>query len=194
MNLPVRRSGQRFTWTDYQSWPDDERWELIGGVAFAMSPAPTTSHQSVVLRLGSRLEASLVGKPCQPFIAPVDVRLSDDDVVQPDVLVVCKPETIKPSHIEGAPTVVIEVLSPSTATRDLRDKKALYEKHGVTEYIVVDPLEHYAMRFLLGGDGLYDKGTVVGGNEILFVHTLDDLPMPMWEVFGLPDPQSLASG
>lgn len=194
MNLPARRSDQRFTWTDYQSWPDDERWELIGGEAFAMSPAPTTGHQDIALNIAFALKAGLAGKTCRPFVAPIDVRLSDADVVQPDVLVVCKPETIKPSHIEGAPAVVIEVLSPSTATRDLRDKKALYEKHGVAEYIVVDPLEHYAMRFLLGDDGLYDKGTVVGGNEILFVHTLDDLPMPMWEVFGLPDPQSLASG
>jgi Uma2 family endonuclease len=191
--MPARRSGQRFTWTDYQSWPDDERWELIGGEAFAMSPAPTTGHQDIALSIAFALKAGLPGKTCRPFVSPIDVRLSDTDVVQPDVLVVCQPETIKPSHIEGAPAVVIEVLSPATATRDLRDKKALYEKYGVTEYIVVDPLEHYAMRFLLGGDGLYDKGTVVGGNETLLVHALDDLPIALWEVFGLPDPLSSVS-
>lgn len=192
--MPARRSGQRFTWTDYQSWPDDERWELIGGEAFVMSPAPTTKHQAVTLNIAVALKAGLAGKTCHPFVSPIDVKFSETDAVQPDVLVVCKPETIKPSHIEGAPAVVIEVLSPSTATRDLRDKKALYEKHGVTEYIVVDPLEHYAMRFLLGADGLYDKGTVVGGNETLLVHFLDDLPIALWEVLGLPDPQTVVAG
>ncbi|MBK6999367.1 MAG: Uma2 family endonuclease [Rhodoferax sp.] len=185
MNLPAYRSRQRFTWSDYCTWSEGERWELIDGEAFAMAPAPTTNHQAIVGRLYSRLEHKLSGKPCQPFVAPVDVRLSEDDVVQPDVLVICQPDKIKPGHIEGAPELVFEVLSPSTAARDMRDKKALYERCGVGEYIVVDPLEHYAIRYLLGADGLYDKGAVFGSNETLVVQTLNELPIALWEVFGL---------
>jgi Uma2 family endonuclease len=183
----------RYTWADYRSWSDDERWELIDGVAYAMSPAPSTSHQKVVGRLYSRLEGALDRRPCEPFIAPTDVKLSDADVVQPDILVVCDPGKITPSHIEGAPDLVIEVLSPGTSAKDLRQKKALYERTGVREYLVVDPLEHYAIRFLLGADG-YDKGTVFACDEVLTFATLADVEVPLWEVFGLPGPQEAGPG
>jgi len=175
----------RFTWANDQTWPETERWELIDGVAYAMSPAPSTKHQEVALAIGGILRNRLSGKPCRPFIAPTDVRLSDLDVVQPDILVVCKPAQITPSHIEGAPDVVVEVFTPATATRDQREKKALYERAGVREYLLVDPLEHYAIRFLNGADG-FDKGTVFGPEEMLVFSTLDALEIPLWEVFEVP--------
>jgi Uma2 family endonuclease len=102
----------RFSWRDYRSWPDDERWELIDGVPVAMAPAPSIAHQRVVGRLHARLAALLAGQPCEPFVAPVDVKLSEHDVVQPDVAVVCRPEQITDTPIEGAPGLVFEVLSP----------------------------------------------------------------------------------
>jgi Uma2 family endonuclease len=71
----------------------------------------------------SRLERGLEGKSCKPFIAPTDVKLSDLDVVQPDILVVCDAARVTPTHIEDAPDVVIEVLSPATSAKDLRQKK-----------------------------------------------------------------------
>lgn len=113
-----------------------------------MAPAPTISHHSVVLKIATRLEAALAGKPCRPFVAPLDVRLSDEDTVQPDVLVVCDSKKPTPGHIQGTPDLVIEVLSPSTAIRDLREKKALYERYGVIDH-VVDPLEKYAIHFMM---------------------------------------------
>ncbi len=178
-----------FTWDDYRSWPETERWELIDGIAYAMSPAPSTRHQSVAGNIFGKLLQSLSGRPCRPFIAPTDVRLSDLDVVQPDILVVCKPGQITPSHIEGAPQLVVEVLSPATSTKDQREKKALYERAGVAEYVVVDPLEHYAIRFLNGADG-FDKGTVFGPQEMLVLVTLDGLEVPLWEVFDVPGPDA----
>lgn len=186
---PVKTHKAHYTWSDYQTWPDDERWEIIGGTAHAMSPAPSTQHQSVTGSLFARLHANLTGKPCRPFIAPTDVKLSDANIVQPDILVVCDSSKITPSHIEGAPDLVIEVLSPATATRDLREKKALYEKSGVPEYIVVDPMEHYAIRFLLGTDGSYDKGGVVAADEKLVFATLDGIEIPLWEVFDVAGPE-----
>lgn len=185
---PLKTPGTRYTWTDYQSWRDEERWEIVAGVAYAMSPAPSTGHQAVLLRLASRIEQYLVGKPCRPFIAPTDVRLSEFDVVQPDILVVCDPTKIAPGQIEGSPDLVVEVLSPATATRDLREKKALYESSGVREYIVVDPLEHYAIRFLCGAEGGYDKGTVFAADEMLVCATLEGIEIPLREVFDLAGP------
>ena len=183
----------RFTWSDYRSWRDDERWELIDGVAYAMSPAPSIKHQDVVLRLSIRIEQPLRGRPCRPFIAPTDVKLSESDVVQPDILVVCDPGRITPSHIEGAPDLIVEVLSPGTSAKDLRDKKALYERAGVREYLVVDPLEQYAIRFLHGADG-YDKGTVFAADETLTLATLGAVEIPLWEVFEVPGPVAPALG
>lgn len=188
MPLPaLAQPAHRFTWSDYRSWPDDERWELIGGVAYAMSAAPSIKHQDVVLRLSSRIEQQLRGRPCRPFVAPTDVKLSESDVVQPDILVVCDPSRIAPGHIEGAPDLIVEVLSPGTSAKDMRDKKALYERAGVREYLAVDPLEQYAIRFLLGADG-YDKGSVFAADEVLTLATLEAVGIPLWEVFEVPGP------
>jgi Uma2 family endonuclease len=191
MPSPRPKNQAPWTWQDYLGWPDEERWEILNGVAVAMSPAPSTRHQNIALRFSAHLLQHLAGKPCRPFIAPTDVKLSEQDVVQPDIFVVCDPAKITPSHIEGAPEVVIEVLSPSTSSRDLREKKALYEKSGVLEYVVVDPLENYAIRFLLADTSTgFDKGTVFACDERLILERLDGLQVPLWEVFELPPPQS----
>jgi Uma2 family endonuclease len=144
-------------------------------------------------RLHSQLDRRLTGKRCVPYIAPTDVKLSDLDVVQPDILVVCDPARITDTHIEGAPDVVVEVLSPATAARDLRQKKALYERSGVTEYVVVDPLELYAIRFLLT-EGGFDKGVVFGADEMLAFAMLEGLEVPLWEVFEVAGPKEERSG
>lgn len=183
-----------YTWADYRTWPDSERWEIIGGKVYSMAPAPSTKHQAVSGNLFGSLQQSLKGKRCRPFVAPTDVKLSDTDVVQPDILVVCDPKKITPTHIEGAPDVIVEVLSPATAARDLREKKLLYERTGVREYLVVDPLEHYALRFLRGEDGSFDKGTVFGADEMLSLATLEEFALPLWEVFELPEPAAAAAG
>jgi Uma2 family endonuclease len=180
-------AADRFTWDDYRTWPDDQRWELVSGVAHCMAPAPSIRHQEVAGGLFSRIEQQLRGQRCRPFIAPADVKLSEADVVQPDVVVVCDPGKITASHIDGAPDLVIEVLSPGTSAWDLRQKKSLYERFGVREYLVVDPLEHYAMRFLLGDDG-YDKGTVFAQDEVLTFATLDAVQVPLWEVLDVAGP------
>jgi len=142
MGLPARQHEYGFTYADYLGWPEGERWELIDGEAFAMSPAPTNHHQLIVGELFAAIHEHLRGKPCRPFVAPFDVRLPRagtanaevDTVVQPDISVVCDPDKLKDNHgCLGAPDWVIEVLSPGTAVRDQRTKRALYEHHGVAE-------------------------------------------------------------
>jgi Uma2 family endonuclease len=181
----------RHTWTDYRTWPEDERWEIIDGVAYDMSPAPSTRHQAVTGKIFSRLERQLSGKRCTPFIAPTDVRLSETDVVQPDILVVCDPAKITASHIEGAPDLAVEVLSPSTSPKDLREKKRLYQRAGVREYLVVDPLELYVQRFSLAAENRYGEPDIFGPREVLSVTVLEGVDIALWEIFDVEPPESV---
>ena len=142
---------KRYTWSDYQQFPDEERWEMIGGEIFDMSPAPTTRHQSIAGELFFQLKGFFKGKPCKPFIAPTDLKLSDEDVVQPDLMVVCDEKQITESHVEGAPALVVEIFSPSTLSHDRKRKMALYARAGVKEVWLVSPLPPGIEVFLLDG-------------------------------------------
>lgn len=170
MGDPAVTPGERFTYRQYRTWPDSERWELLEGHAWAMSPAPTTRHQRLLLKLAGRLQAFLEGKPCEVFIAPFDVLLpagreEDDEVdslVQPDLSVFCDPDKLRESGARGAPDLVIEILSPSTARKDQGEKFDLYARRGVREYWVVDPaggwLCVYRPAIEASGKGRFDGG------------------------------------
>ena len=179
----VKKATQKYTWNDYLTWSAEERWEIIDGVAYNMTPAPSVKHQIVAGNSFSQLKQKLANRTCKPFIAPTDVILSEYDIVQPDVFVVCDKNKITEANIKGAPDLVVEILSPSTALKDLREKKNLYEKFGVKEYIVIDPLEEYVERFWLGGDGIYNKGEVFGPQEVLPLKSLEGIEVNLWEVF-----------
>lgn len=187
---PQQHLEGRYTWTDYATWPEHERWEIVDGHAYNMTPAPSIKHQGAARGLVVQLTAQLKGKPCTPFIAPTDVLLSEHDVVQPDVFVICDKTKIKDSHITGAPDLIIEVLSPSTAVKDRREKKALYEKSSVAEYIIIDPLELYAEQFVLGTDGRYGSGTTYGPQESLSLKSLTGVVLNLSDVFVLDTPST----
>ena len=99
------------------------------------------------------------------------------------MFVVCDKNKITEANIKGAPDLVVEILSPATALKDLREKKNLYEKSGVKEYIVIDPLEEYVERFWLGGDGIYNRGEVFGPQDALQLKSLEGIEVNLWEVF-----------
>ena len=147
MSMPDAQADQHYTYDDYLKWPDEERWEIIEGRAYAMTPAPTWKHQQVSGRLYRQLDQFFESKPCRVFYAPLDVLLPDlneknepiDTVVQPDLLVGCDPAKLDEKGVKGAPDLVIEILSESSTQRDLDIKLRLYEKHGVRCYIIVDP-------------------------------------------------------
>ena len=159
--------GQPLTYGDYLTWTDGKRWEILDGQAVAMSPAPTLDHQEVVGEVFVQLANQLRGKPCRPFVAPVDVRLprpgqsddATDRVVQPDVLVVCDPDKLDRRGVRGAPDVVMEVLSPATAGIDHLRKRRIYESAGVREYWLVHPGDRTVLVYLLH-DGSYGKPDV----------------------------------
>ena len=133
----------KFTYNDYQTAPADTRYELLDG-DLLMVPAPNLKHQEVQgqlqIELGLFLRKQRLGRL---FSAPCDVILSDNDVVQPDLLFVSRErEHLLSSNqnVRGAPDLVIEILSPSTAEKDRGYKRTLYAKHGVAEYWLVDPV------------------------------------------------------
>ena len=138
----VLKKDNNYTYADYCTWPEDERWELINGVAYALS-APSEAHQSVLVELARQISTQIRGLSCKVFVAPFSVRLNadeaDDTVVEPDILVVCdKSKLDSGKGVVGAPDLIVEILSPSTARRDRDDKFKLYQISGVKEYWVVD--------------------------------------------------------
>jgi len=185
----AKKNDKKFTYRDYVAWPDDERWELIDGEAYSMTPAPTTRHQNIVYNVSFILKSKLLNKSCRPFVAPTDVVFSEYDVVQPDVFVVCDEDKITEANIQGAPDLIVEVLSPATALKDKREKKGLYERYGVKEYIIIDPVDQYIERFLVEEGGAYSKGEIFGPREILNLVSLEGIELPLWEVFEVEEPE-----
>ena len=183
----AKQKAEKYTCSDYLTWPDEERWEIVAGVAYNMTPAPGIKHQNVVINFSSYLKQQLKGKPCRPFVAPTDVVLSNHDIVQPDIFVVCDEKKITETDIQGAPDLVVEVLSPATALKDKREKKALYERSAVREYIIIDPIELYLERFVLKGKR-YGESEIFGPQEVLPLHTLKGIDITLWEIFEMVAP------
>lgn len=169
MAEPAKALPGTFTYREYRTWPDGERWELIDGVAWNMSPAPLLTHQDSAAALGTEIRNFLKIKPCKIFYAPVDVLFprpgesdeESDTVVQPDIVVVCDPaKTENGKYIRGAPDLVVEILSPSTSRKDMNEKYRLYEREGVREYWIIEPRACWLHRYVLGEDGRYGEALV----------------------------------
>lgn len=188
MRSTAEKRGNGFTYRDYLTWPEDERWEIISGEAYAMTPAPTIRHQEISLYISSMFAQFFKGRECKPFYAPTDVVFDEQNVVQPDLLVVCDKNKITESNIKGAPDLIVEILSPSTAVKDKREKKTLYERFGVREYVIVYPVEELVERLVLI-DGHYSMPEVFGWDEVLPLAIFPDLRLNLWEVFDKQLPQ-----
>ena len=119
-----------------------EHCELIDGYIY-MSPSPSQNHQRISKRLIGEIDRYIMAHKgnCEAFMSPSDVKLSDNNIVQPDIFVVCDPNKLDGQNCNGAPDWVIEVLSPSNEKRDLTDKLYLYKEAGVREYWIVDPVQ-----------------------------------------------------
>jgi Uma2 family endonuclease len=173
VGLPVRKLDRRYTYADYRTWPDEERWELIDGVAWNMSPAPSTRHQGILGELHIQVAPFLKGTPCRVFLAPFDVLLpesgsqAEDDVpnvVQPDLTGICQASRITERGCFGAPDWVVEILSPWTLKKDLDAKFALYERNGVREYWVIDPGSRTLHVYRLEPSGRYGDPDILEGD------------------------------
>ena len=183
---------ERYTYADYLGWDDSERWELIGGKAFNMTPAPSRRHQDISGEIFRQISNYLVGKPCRLYAAPFDVRIpersrADDaitNVVQPDLVVVCDPSKLDDRGCIGSPDFIVEILSPATARKDMKEKFLLYEQAGVREYWIVDPSATTVMVFRRGEDDRYGRPNIYGAEEKVAVGIFDDLEIELTTVFG----------
>jgi Uma2 family endonuclease len=192
MESAIKRSDKKWTYADYLTWDDGQRWELIKGEAYCMSPAPGRSHQYIQAALVSQIFSFLRGKPCDVYGSPFDVRLSEqtdasdnyvETVVQPDLLVVCDKTKLDERGCNGAPDLVVEIISPSTAKMDLTVKYGLYEKHGVKEYWIIHPAEHTLLVYKRSENGIFGAADRYAGDDHVPVPLLGDLVVDLAEVF-----------
>jgi Uma2 family endonuclease len=180
-----------YTYGDYLHWPEGERWELIEGNPYNMTPAPSIEHQRISGEFFRQVSNFLFDKDCEVFSAPFDVRLpeaeeADDEiitVVQPDISVICNPERLDNRGCRGAPDFIIEILSPATAGKDQIQKVALYEKHGVREYWLVHPTDRLVTVRLLDSEGRYGIPQIQEAKGLLAVQTLPGLEIDLDAVF-----------
>ena len=174
----------RFTYEDYRNTPEDKRYELIDG-ELLLVPAPRTAHQRISAKIQFSVTSFVIEQSLgEVFDAPFDVVLSNTDVLQPDILFVSndRTEIITEDNIQGAPDLVIEILSPSTADRDRTFKASLYALHGVAEYWIVDPDTQIIEVFTLGDQG-FERLATYTGEELLTSPTLEGFELNLTEVF-----------
>ncbi len=179
-----------YTYADYMERDEGERVEIINGDLCMMS-TPSTLHQQISAALMFQLMSYLNGKKCQAIAAPFAVRLFErhDDkpenvytVVEPDISVICDADKLDEKGCKGAPDMVIEILSPSSARHDKLTKFNLYQRAGVPEYWIVDPVYKTVQVFLLE-DGKYTRSEDYFTEDRIKVHALKDCIIELDKIF-----------
>ncbi len=192
------KKDERYTVEQYLTWPEDgPRYELIDGIPYEMN-APGYEHQKLVAALHYELEfhrrerlksGSGGGEPpCDILESPIDVVLSDITVVQPDLIVVCNPAIVVNNRVRGAPDLVVEVLSPSSAARDRKHKRRLYEVAGVPQYLLIDPANRFIEVYTLDDDGHYPAPEVLDAGDTLTVQVAPGFNLTLANLLGWPLP------
>jgi len=181
---------ERYTYKDYMTWNDNKYWELIDGIAYQMAP-PSRKHQNVSGELFRQFANYLLDKTCEVHHQPFGVRLPLENepdeyiknAVLPDIVVVCDEKKLDDAGCRGGPDLIIEILSPSTGKRDLEDKFKLYEKAGVKEYWIVDPLNNFIRVYILGEKNRYGRGKIYAEGDKIKVSIFPDLEIDLDRVF-----------
>ena len=182
-----------YTYDDYLTWQLNERVELIKGWIYKMSPAPRPLHQEIETALSSELYTFFKkNKSCKVYNSPFDVRLIKNrgqstkeivTVVQPDICVVCDQNKIDNRGCEGAPDLIVEVLSTSTMKKDYNEKFNLYQDKGVKEYWLVNPEMKSIQIFTLENEEYQEYETFEEKKEIVTSKLFPEFHFPMAEVF-----------
>lgn len=185
-------NNKTYTYADYLTWPDEERWELIDGVPYDMSPAPSRRHQEISAALTGEFYTYLKGKPCKVYAAPFDVRLPRDGevedkniktVVQPDLVIVCKRDRLDERGCVKAPDLAIEIISRYTSSKDTVKKFNLYEREGVREYWVIRPDDQTVAVFKLGSDNRYGRPEMYTSEDKIKVGIFDSFVIDLKDIF-----------
>jgi len=170
-----------YTYADYYSWRFQERVELIKGRVFKMSPAPNRGHQKISTSLSAMVWNFFQEHPCEVYEAPFDVRLPIENkkgnkaetVVQPDLCVICDLSKLDDRGCEGAPDLVVEILSPGNSQKEMKQKYEVYEEAGVKEYWLINPLDKVTFIYTLN-----DDGTFVGQKPVIVTEPLTSYIFP----------------
>jgi len=182
--LTMRRAKVRFTYSDYLLLPEDKRYEILDGELY-VAAAPNTGHQRVSRKLAGALNQHIDERGLgEIFNAPYDVILSEENVVQPDILFVRKERIglIGEMNLQGAPDIVIEILSEGTRRKDMEVKRKIYAGFGVPEYWIVDP-EAATVEVLVWSELGYITAGVCRRSDRLSSPVLPDLNLPLSQVF-----------
>ncbi|MBN1698630.1 MAG: Uma2 family endonuclease [Spirochaetales bacterium] len=173
----------KLTYRDFILFPDNgKRHELIDGDHF-ITPAPSIRHQIVSKNIEYLFERYFRNSDTGIILdAPVDVYLSDFDIVEPDLIIIKKEnqKIIRDNYIKGHPDMVVEIISPSTQKNDIELKKHLYEKYGVEEYWIVDPDNNEVQQYVLREGTYMKRGTFTDG---ITAHILPDLSIDLKKIF-----------
>ena len=173
------KNDRPYTYQDYLSNSSDERWQIFDGTVYCMAP-PTTAHQRVVGRLYRKIATYLDGKTCEVFVAPFGVQLNESNVVEPDISVVCDKSKITDKGCVGAPDWIVEVISPGSFKIDHLKKRDLYQRNGVKEYWIVDPINKGVVVYRLADEYM---PRIIDAEEELKVEIFEALTIQFSEIF-----------
>jgi len=192
--MSLSKEKEKYTFADYVKFPDSERWEIIDGISY-MQSAPTWQHQSISRELMLQFGEYLRNNQCQVFAAPFDLRLPEieekdieedvTNVYQPDLLVVCDNSRLRGTGYYGVPSLIIEILSPSTVRIDRLLKFNIYEKVGVKEYWIVEPDTKLVNVFVLEDNKRYGRIELYTETDKVTVSIFPDLVVDLSKVFDI---------
>ena len=189
--MPLPEEERKYSYADYLTWPEDERWEIIDGVPY-MQAAPTPIHQEILMEISKQFAVYLTGKPCKVYPAPFCVRISKGDekknedikkVFEPDITIVCDKSKIDKEGCKGAPDLIVEILSPSSIKMDRVEKFNRYEKAGVKEYWIVEPEGKLVSVFVLQDNQRYGRQEIYTEDDKINVFIFPDLVVNLKPVF-----------
>ncbi|AGL02271.1 Uma2 family endonuclease [Desulfoscipio gibsoniae] len=173
-----------YTYDDYLKIDDDNQYELIGG-KLILVPAPRTLHQELVGKIYRRVAEFIYDNNLgKVLIAPTDVLLSDTEKPQPDILFISieRLNIITEMNVQGAPDLVVEILSPSTGKNDRVEKSKMYYKHGVKEYWIVDP-DHKTIEVFISGEKNWNLFQSYDDEDILTSPLIKGLQIQLKDIF-----------
>lgn len=187
------QSPRRISYEEYMTLVNssDQRYELIDGEVYLLA-SPSFKHQVVVNEIAGHFYNYFKGKPCRSLTAPLDVRLfgfatkfeEDPNVVQPDIIVICDEDKVtEDNKYEGIPTLIVEVLSPSTKGKDMAAKLNLYMKSGVLEYWIVDVESKSIIQYSFSQERDIENLNIFRGDDTVKSTVFEDLEIPLRDIF-----------
>ena len=191
--MVITKPKGKLTYADYAAKPDGERWELIDGVLYQMAAGASARHQEVAENLGD-----LIGDHTRPrrmgriYHPRFDLILPGETAVEPDLMYVsvARRGIITPRGCEGPPDVVVEVLSPSNSCHDLERKRELYARHGVPEYLMLEPYQEFVLALaepvVNAGEGSYGTEKLYRPGDTLTIAAFPGLEIAVADIFAEP--------